>query len=230
MKNIFTGAAVLVIAAVNTPALANDTSFSGPYVGINAGYVLGSTTVDDYDCAMACTSLSLSPQGASVGGTLGYNHRAGALVLGIEGDFDVAFAKKNLAFDWDGSQSHHDTRINSYGTIRGRAGVVADKALLFVTAGLGIVDQHTVGYNPSEDSGNNYAFDDHAAKFGAALGAGVEYKLSDKVSAKLEYLSIKTATRNAIPDIGNNCSGETYCAYGVRNGMDTVRVGVNYAF
>lgn len=233
MKKILVSAAALLAAAIGTSAFAAEANFSGPYAGVNAAYVLGSTNIDDYDCDLTCSSLSLSPVGGAIGVTGGYNHQVGSLVLGVEGDYNFASAKKNLSYEWGQDYAHHDTRINAYGTIRGRAGIVADKALLFVTGGLGVIDQDTIGYNPNSsqpDDTNRYAFADHATKVGVAFGTGVEYKLSDKVSAKVEYLSIKTATRNAIKDTGTQCNGNSYCAYAVKNGLDTVRVGVNYAF
>jgi outer membrane immunogenic protein len=233
MMKSASGLAAIMISTASVAAHADTVHWSGPYAGINAGYAQGSTTIDDYDCDLACSSLNLSPHGVAVGGTVGYNHQAGALVLGIEGDWDYANAKRTVAFDWASSQSYHIANIKSFATLRGRAGIAVEKALLYGTVGLGLIDQRTNGYNPDPDSGTNrYQFSDGSAHFGIAYGAGIEYKLTQRVSAKLEYLSIKTAVRASIPDTGSNCTGsdETYCAYGVKSEMDAVRVGINYAF
>lgn len=55
-------------------------TWTGFYVGVNAGYGFGNS---DWD-----PGPSFNTKGALVGGTLGYNLQTGSYVWGIEGDFD----------------------------------------------------------------------------------------------------------------------------------------------
>lgn len=70
------GAALLAAS----PACAEDNSFAGPYLGVEAGY---EAYPDDFN-------------GAMVGGIAGYNWAAGDLLLGIEGRYAKPFANSTL--------------------------------------------------------------------------------------------------------------------------------------
>ena len=70
------GAALLAAS----PACAEDNSFAGPYLGVEAGY---ETYPDDFN-------------GAMVGGIAGYNWAAGDLLFGIEGRYAKPFANSTL--------------------------------------------------------------------------------------------------------------------------------------
>ena len=65
-------------------------TWSGFYVGLNAGYGFGTSKWD-------VPAISLSPDGFNAGGTLGYNFQTGVWVWGVEGDFDWSNIKKSGA-------------------------------------------------------------------------------------------------------------------------------------
>ena len=91
------------IAMIATPAIAQDADWTGPYVGVQAGYGTGSS---DSDVALSDTWTSESqglrdyvtstfadsrkPEGFNFGGQLGYNYQTAAnFVLGAEADFTI---------------------------------------------------------------------------------------------------------------------------------------------
>src|SRR3974390_561469 len=119
-------AADLPIKAPQVYAPAPAYNWTGFYVGGNAGYGLANTTIDDQDCNISCSSQTLSPNGFTLGGTIGYNYQFGSTVAGIEGDWNWINAKKNYATNWP---SIHDAEIKSYGTLRARLGLALDKTL-----------------------------------------------------------------------------------------------------
>src|SRR6478672_5976190 len=99
LKLIKSGVAVLALLAIPFAAQAADMpikgyykgaprsvvsyyNWTGFYAGINAGYGFGTS-----DWSLLPGS-HIKPKGAMLGGTVGYNWQAGAIVYGLEGDLD----------------------------------------------------------------------------------------------------------------------------------------------
>ena len=168
-------------------------TWTGFYAGVNAGYGWGSQK-GTADAAYG------SLDGAQIGGTAGYNYQMGQIVLGMEGDMDWSNAKST-----NGANVSKQTSI---GTVRGRLGYSVDRVLLFTTGGYaGGSVERSVGANSAKDWHNGYA-----------LGAGMEYAITNNVSAKAEYLYTDLASKT---DTGVSRAGLT---------QNTVRMGVNYRF
>lgn len=123
--------------------------------------------------------------GGIVGGLqAGYNYQRGAFVLGVEAEGSFA--------DIDGSVQcglanvKCDTNVEALGTLTGRLGYATGDFLLYGKAGGAWVNEKfvlspTVGMNPAEVT------EKRQARFGVALGGGVEYAFSSLASAKIEY-------------------------------------------
>ena len=67
------------------------------------------------------------------GGTLGYNMQWGALLYGIETDFDWADIKGSTTPACSGGC---ETKITWLGTTRGRLGYTIDRCLPYITGGV----------------------------------------------------------------------------------------------
>src|SRR5262245_16778644 len=197
-------------------------NWSGFYIGINAGYGLAFVTIDDQNCNISCSSQTLTPNGFTVGGTLGYNWQFSSTVLGIEGDWNWINAKKTFtSFDWP---SEHHAEIKSFGTLRARAGLALDRTLVYVTAGVGWLNRDVHAFCPDC---SKIGFEHSQTKAGLAAGAGVEWAIWDQWSAKLEYLFIGVPTENQIPDLQAQFD---YDNFNVSSHLHVVRVGLNYRF
>jgi outer membrane immunogenic protein len=187
-------------------------------------YGLGNVVIDDKDCNISCSSQTLSPNGFTAGGTIGYNWQFGSTVLGIEGDWNWIDAKKTIDDpDWP---SQHQAKINSFGTIRGRAGLALDRTFLYLTAGVGFVDQdvHAV---ITDSCSSRCGFTKSDTKVGLAAGAGAEFAISGPWTAKVEYIYINVPADKSIPDVSPiNVSDQ----YNVKTDLHVVRAGLNYRF
>ena len=75
-------------------------TWTGFYAGLNTGYSFGKFT-EGGDAFFG------KANGGMIGGTLGYNHQIGSMVLGLEGDWDWTGAKGERALD------RKSTRLNS---------------------------------------------------------------------------------------------------------------------
>jgi outer membrane immunogenic protein len=186
-------------------------SWSGLYVGVNAGYGFGHSKWTS--AASGATTGDFTLDGALIGGTMGYNMQLGGAVVGVEGDLGWSNIKGSTTALCLGSC---ETRNNWLGTLRGRIGYAFDRFLPYLTAGAAFGD---IEASTSPDSGSF-----NRSNIGWTAGGGLEYAFFSNWSAKLEYLYV---------DLGK-ASCNTTC--GTTAGTDVtfttsvVRAGLNYKF
>lgn len=179
-------------------------TWSGFYVGVNAGYGWASTSVTG-------VSGSSNLNGFVYGGQAGYNWQTGALVLGVEADIQGTTQKRS---DTSGIFTV-EQKIPWFATARGRIGYAMGPWLLYATGGAAWVNYKlTVSALGTSQS-------DNATKAALALGGGVEWMMMQNWSAKLEYLYIDTGT-TTVTLFGTTFQG--------RAKDNIVRLGLNYHF
>jgi outer membrane immunogenic protein len=189
-------------------------SWTGFYLGANAGY--GSArAASSVTVAGATTEIdSGSLNGAVLGGQLGANWQVNALVLGLEGDLQWADQKQSATVA--GITGTH--RINTFGTIRGRLGYAFDRWMLYGTAGW------AYGTYRTELTVPPFATVSASSSRGAlAVGGGVEAAFANNWTAKLEYLYLdtgKVAETTGLPGVTVNTQVKDHL----------IRLGVNYLF
>jgi outer membrane immunogenic protein len=197
-------------------------SWSGFYVGMNGGYGLGKSTLDSVTptagvvtpCSTFSTDCKLSLRGTIVGGTVGFNLQASSAVFGIEADLNYQDARASLpVFGAD----ELETRVNWFGTLRGRLGYAYGALMPFVTGGL-YVQHATASYTiPAIFSGSRSDL-----SLGWTIGGGVEYALDTSWSVKAEYLYAR------VDDSNFTISGFGSANY--KNHQNIVRAGLNYRY
>lgn len=153
------------------------TSWSGFYLGVNAGALVSQ---DRFAAILAApTSINLSNAGFIGGGQIGFAHQLGALVVGVEADFNGSTAK---ASNWTAGV---DKSLGWIGTARGRLGWLVTPSLLVYGTG-GLAYGHTeVAASPAAFLAT---FRDGQMRAGWAAGAGAEWMFAPDWSAKVEYL------------------------------------------
>jgi outer membrane immunogenic protein len=221
MKRVFLAGAValaMTVTAANAadlgrrmptkaPAYEQAYNWTGFYAGINGGYGFGRS-----EWNAATGSSSFDTNGGLVGGTLGYNHQMGRLVLGVEGDIDASWMKGSTT--GLPCTTTCDTENAWLGTARGRIGYAFDRVLPYATAGaaFGDIKATTAGFGGARDT-----------NVGWTAGAGVEVALGGRWSAKAEYL---------YADLGDiNCpTGSCAASTNVDFTTNIVRGGINYHF
>lgn len=150
-------------------------NWNGFYLGVNAGYAFGAFQDSGRD-------VFGDPNGGLIGFTGGYNFvLAPNFLVGLEGDFDFTGLKASRSplLGVSGRSA-----IDNMMTLRARAGVTIDRALLFVTGGF-------AGSSNTAALANAFAgFYGQQSKFqtGWALGAGLEFGVTSNISAKAEYI------------------------------------------
>jgi outer membrane immunogenic protein len=116
--------------------------------------------------------------GGFIGGQIGHNWQNGKIVYGIEGDFQLS----NMEEDFNRFGVNASFSIDWFATVRGRAGYLVDpNILLYGTAGFAIVSF-------SFDS-NIPNFRDDGTETDLVVGVGIEGKINETMTGRLELLS-----------------------------------------
>lgn len=151
----------LAVSAAATPALAQESDFTGPRVDVAVGYDnIGSTAV------------RTSNSGFVVAGTVGYDVRKGDVVFGVEGEISATTAKETDLLPAVDVKAGRDLYAGA------RLGVVVNPAtLVYVKAG------YTNGRLTVVQADDKLSHDFN----GYRIGAGVERAIRGNVYAKAEY-------------------------------------------
>jgi outer membrane immunogenic protein len=176
-------------------------TWTGFYLGANVGFGLSDKT---------------NASGFVDGGTVGYNYQMGSLVLGFEGDYDWSGIKASSTL-WAcaASATGCKTSNNWIATVRGRIGYAFDRYMPYLTAGIAYGNVKT-----TTDSGS-----DAANRPGYAIGAGLEYAITNHWTAKIEYLYVDLSDRHCSATCG---SPPTPLVADFKENL--FRVGLNYKF
>jgi opacity protein-like surface antigen len=145
------------------------------------------------------------------GGHIGYNWQSQSLVFGAEADVDAS--------------SHDSTRF--YGSMRGRLGLTIGSFLFYGTGGLAVVRDESVHAIFAENGGPGgnggtliaapggaggpggqaLAFRGDETRIGLVVGAGLEAKVSDRITAGLEGLYYDFQEQRSAPALPSNGRG-----------------------
>ena len=188
-------------------------------------------------------SLNTKGNGFIGGGQIGYNYQSGAIVYGVEADFDYVDQKKSASFTSTGLvlgsplTTSAKSQLDYLGTVRARIGFVPmDRVMIFATAGLAYGDVKTSGSVFANNApALAWAGSKSDIKAGFAVGGGAEYAFTNNLTVKAEYLyyDLGKRTTNAIGNANVRAvaalNGIDYTSRTKTNGS-LVRVGLNYKF
>jgi outer membrane immunogenic protein len=214
-------------------------SWTGFYVGGNIGYSWGrssdtSTLTNAAGTVLLTTSDKTNLDGIVGGGQIGYNWQMQSWVWGLEADIQGTGEKGTRTFAFapliNGIRPVTPVafaltqKIDWFGTVRGRVGILATpKVLFYATGGLAygeINSSETIATPvPSAFSASN-------TNVGWTVGAGVEGVIGGNWTAKLEYLYIDLRTVSG----SFTLPGTDVSYYNSRIIDNVLRVGVNYKF
>jgi outer membrane immunogenic protein len=193
-----------VAPAYKAPVAAPVYNWTGIYLGVNGGYGWGSQ--DPFGLFTSrFDSFTVPFSGGLLGGTVGAQIQASHVVLGIEADLDWANIKGSsnpTVTDTFSGLSHLvnlTTNINSMSTGRLRVGYAADNILFYATGGLALLGAHTSVSSVDGGACSLSIFSTWCSgptdfRLGASAGVGLEYGLTQSLSAKVEYLYVAAAS------------------------------------
>jgi outer membrane immunogenic protein len=172
--------------AAYVPVIPPQYNWGGVYVGINGGYGFGNSNWT----TPGVTTGNFNINGPLVGGTLGANFQAGQFVFGIEGDGDWTNITGSFT-DTTGTATGcvgcvYQTSNDWLGTLRARAGVAWDRVLIYATGG-GAAGNIKANYS---DPAAGVSLSSTSTEFGWTAGGGLEFGITDNLTAKIEYLYV----------------------------------------
>ena len=179
-------------------------NWSGFYIGAMGGY--------GWD--------SGNSSGGFGGGTIGYNWQfpASQFVFGIEVDAAGASIKDSLTADIGGGLlATEELKINSFGSVTGRAGFAMDAALIYAKGGFAWANRKDTVSVPGLG-----AFSDSQSHTGYTLGGGLEYLFTPNWAAQGEYMYTRLGGKPY------NLGGDLIDSGTID--FHTIKVGVNYHF
>jgi outer membrane immunogenic protein len=224
-------------------------NWTGFYVGGHVGYGWGpshNTTISWSDpgdlagsadaVAAGVIPLTLSPyaNGAVGGAQIGYNWQFSPdFLVGAETDFSFA--------DLNGSQTVSTAvsgyfpmnesvsqKLDWFGTIRGRFGVIAENWMLYGTGGgaYGHVN-YTYALSNTPTGTVDISGTDSATQWGWTIGGGIEYNY-DRWLLRVEYLYMDFGDHSFTVPLTTVPTATFTANFG--NNYQLVRMGINYRF
>jgi outer membrane immunogenic protein len=178
-------------------------NWTGIYFGLNGGGGWGqqdplNLITNRFD------GQSVGFSGGVFGGTAGAQIQSGHVVLGFEADLDWANMKGSGTFVASAggipitpAAVSASTNIDWEATARMRVGYAQENWLFYATGGLALLGAKSTFVPAAGVSCGTFGIincSGTSKQVGAVLGAGVEYGITQNVSAKLEYLYITAAS------------------------------------
>jgi outer membrane immunogenic protein len=237
-KILLVGVAMTAIVALNSAQAADlpvytkapkavPYNWTGLYVGLEGGAAWGdakNTRAPGFD------SLSYTPNGAFVGGTIGYNWQfPGNWVLGLEGDAAWADVGASTPGNTSGTQCgglnpRCSAKFESIDTVRGRIGYSTGIVLPYITGGLAVGELHgeegDVAANGAHGAGTT-------TELGWVVGAGFESVILPRWTVKLEGLYADFGTKQvfnvtSVPSVAGSVPES------IKTNLGIIKIGVNY--
>jgi outer membrane immunogenic protein len=226
--------------------------FNTSWVGVDPTFAIPAQQLGQYP-----TALGSDFKGFMGGIQLGYNWQFGNVVAGLETDFDLSGIKSsatNTFFSDNGANStvltYQNTDLQTLGTVRGRLGWLwTPSTLIYGTGGLaygkvnyaarsGVYSPGLPGPGPGNADlcpNSVLCFNNSTSEtlLGYAVGAGLESKLADHWTTKIEYLyfdlgSISQSLQSTFPAAPFNGIELLRNSTDIRGSV--VRIGLNYQF
>lgn len=245
------GVCLALAAFAGAPAVAGQTpppafSWAGSYTGFNLGAGVPLHVGERIEAAsgFTTTAYDLYPSGReraglSFGAQAGYNWQAGVLVYGVETDFNMFDGRGAASGVYPAPASYWPMGVDAYSldhhpagkffaSLRGRAGVAVDRALLYVTGGVAAGGARGPATLALLGSGLDPFFAPHSqsSRMKYILGAGGEYAFDGGWSARLEYFFLNQSLNTHLFDNG---AGRRF-ATRIRNENHVLRFGLNHNF
>jgi outer membrane immunogenic protein len=203
-------------------------NWTGFYAGANFGYGLSHDSLDVSPNGRLL-SIPESLRGAIGGVQAGANWQMVNTVFGIEADVQGSGQSASTTLTRTIPPTNitptitaisNTDKVTSFGTLRARAGIASNRALAYVSAGIGYL---TFSSNVNLTGLGSGSFS--GAQLAGAFAAGMEFAVVEHWSVKAEYLFLQTRNISSSP-----FATAPAVVVNTRIYENVFRVGVNYLF
>jgi outer membrane immunogenic protein len=162
------------------PMMAAIYDWSGFYIGINGG---GGTSRNSWDLVGGGNEGNHDATGGTVGGQIGYRWQTGPVVFGLEAQGNWAdFKGDNVSNIF--APDRNRTKIDAFGLFTGQIGYAWNNVLLYAKGGAAVTDTK---YEVISGAGLGTLASNTDTRWGAVVGAGLEYGFAPNWSLGFEY-------------------------------------------
>src|SRR4051812_21313805 len=235
---ILATASTVALVGANEAHATTPYSWTGFYIGVNAGGASHQATTQDLN-GWAANGINNPPYvtpwfrsrttAASYGGHCGFIWQMSSFVFGVEADVSHIGASQtfspanNLLVTCGNCGVSATNEITWLTTMRGRLGFAFDRVLFFGTAGV------AAGHVNNNWGFGGIPFNDHqfsvsGAQVGYVVGGGIEAMITSNVSLRAEYLHVDLGTSHQTLFSGQVPSFTTE----FKNTVDIARVALSY--
>jgi outer membrane immunogenic protein len=221
-------------------------TWTGIYVGgqIGYGWASGNNNFSGFDPFFNTgtffnSSVGGTPSGVIGGAHVGYQYQINQFVFGLEGSVDgTSLSNTASLFFPDGTTLSANSNADIQGSIRGRAGIAWDRALIYATGGVafGGFNTNVTLANPGTTNGGNPFFASgnvSTTRVGWTVGGGIDYAVTNNWSIFAEYRYTNWGSLNdgSLSGIGTGALAGTAFFNGNRTiNQNQVQVGFSYKF
>lgn len=223
------------ISLAQTPIIDKDQAISsapfgwtGYYAGLNIGAVKHTMNITDNQAVTFNATIQQVTDPSVTGGfQLGYRRQfnpspsSGVFGLELSTHFSNASSNKEYGSPFALYQLSSAHELNNVSLAELMAGIAADRTLLFLAAGLSWFD--ITGNVVNEDGIPFFdAFSVRQKDFAPVVGCGVEYAITDAISARFKVDIVLPDSYTTLDNVNNS--------YDVANSIVQGTFGVNYRF
>ena len=203
-------------------AAASQANWTGGFAGLDLGIGNQGT---EWTYTSNLRQTSHDSRGDVFGFNAGYQRQFGMLVAGVEIDADWANVRGKS--DCPNASFFCETRVSGLEAVQGRLGVASGRWLAYGTMGLGLEQvSYAAGYKP--DSTFDHLTPTHTL-VGLAVGAGVDVKLSKRLSLGLDYQHFNFGSETVTDTVvATGQPGNTYSTS--PQNLDLVKLQLTYHF
>ena len=232
MKKFLLGTVGLMALGIAAPASAADLAarpytkappapvaviydWSGFYIGANGGWGTSRKCWDFLDPAGAFVASEgcHDADGGTAGGQIGYRWQTGTWVFGLEAQGNWAdFKGSNVSLFTPAFRT--DSRIDAFGLFTGQIGWAANNVLFYVKGGAAVVSDRYRFFDTVTGIQVVNGVDD--TRWGATVGAGLEYGFAPNWSVGVEYNHIFLEDRN-VTFLHNGVAGPAGTLFGTNS-------------
>lgn len=205
------------IAAEPPPVMAPPPPPVFTWTGLYATLQVGGAWDPTNLTANAGWNTGFGESGVFGGLNVGLNYQMNAFVLGLQAEYNFAgITGSTFAYPLGVTAS-----IRQFGSVDGRLGYAFDRLLVYAIGGFAYGDlRHTIvpaGLFPLSFAHNGYGWD---------VGGGLEYALTDNITARVEYRYYNWGTQGFSESVG--VLGFPF--HTIKETLQTARVGLTYKF
>jgi len=185
-------------------------TWTGIYLGVNGGYGFGQQTPGSL-FGDSFSAFNYNANGFLGGLTAGAQIQSGHTLLGLEADIDWAHinGSSSGAVSFNGfpiGTATLSSTLSSVSTARARVGYALDNWLFFITGGLAVTNETSTLTGPVGFVCGTGAFNSPPCSspaelhLGLAAGAGLEYGITQNLSAKGEWIWVGAGAGNTLKE------------------------------